>query len=152
TEDRVKELRGRERLGKSRVSEILSVESQLATIESQMEAIKGQIAAARELLSFLIGQDASAAALQDKLAAPVRMEPEEEVLSRASGSSDVKAAFELERAQREQVKVAWGNWYPQISFVGDYYLKRIPVLEPVRWDATLNLAFPIFSGGSQLAQ
>src|SRR5262249_42636218 len=35
TEDRVKELRTREQLGKSRVSEVLSVESSLATVRSQ---------------------------------------------------------------------------------------------------------------------
>ena len=151
TEDRVKELRTREQLGKSRVSEVLTVESSLASVKSQAESIRGQIAAEREILSFLIGKDASSAALVDRLAELPPAQTQEAALAKAQTRSDVRAAREAAQALREQIKIAWGAMSPQVGFVGNYYLKRIDLLEPTKWDATLNATLPIFSGGGQMA-
>lgn len=151
TEDRAKELRARERIGKSRVSEVLSVESQLASVKSQIEAVRSQIAVEREVLAFLIGQDASTVKLQDELTDLPPAQTEEAVLAKASSRSDVRSARETEQAQHEQIKIAWGAMYPQIGFVGDYYLYRYSLYRPIHWDATFNASLPIFSGGGQVA-
>ena len=152
TNDRAGELRQRERLGKSRVSEVLTVESQVETLDAQIESIKGQIAAARELLSFLIGEDASDAALADDLPALPSVESEEALLRKALGRADVQAADEEAKAQWEQVQIAKGAWYPTASFTGDYYLKRIPFYQSIHWDAMFGASLPIFSGGGMVAQ
>src|SRR6185295_4454258 len=52
---RVKDLNARVRIGRSRVSEVLTVQSLQSTLSAQAEAIGGTIRTQRALLSFLTG-------------------------------------------------------------------------------------------------
>ncbi len=151
TQDRAKELREREQLGKSRLSEVLSVESQLAGLRSQSQGVKGQIAAARELLSFLIGQDAAGLTLTEAQPDPADPGPGDAYIAKASARSDVRAASEEYAARQDLLKAAWGAWYPTAAMTGGYYLKRVASLEPIRWDVTFALSVPVFSGGTTMA-
>jgi outer membrane protein TolC len=54
--DRLKELGGRVRLGKSRESEAIAVESQIATLAAQHEKAKGDLESVKEALAFLTGE------------------------------------------------------------------------------------------------
>jgi len=53
--NRVKEFRKRIELGKSRESELLSIESQIAALEGDLENSRGLALVARDLLGFLWG-------------------------------------------------------------------------------------------------
>jgi outer membrane protein len=53
--DREKELNGRVRIGRSRISEVLSVQSTISTWCAQVEQLRSQLGTAREAFAFLSG-------------------------------------------------------------------------------------------------
>lgn len=148
TEDRDKDLRGRVRLGKSRSSEVLSSESQLATLKSQEAANQGNIITARENLGFLIGRDARYVRLVDTLAAPVLTAGGEDVVKRLSlNRSDIRAQREEMEARRYGIRVAQADYYPGASVTGNYYTHRPGFQSEIDWDVVFTLDVPIFQGG-----
>ena len=149
--NRIKELNRFEDLGRSRHSEVVFAESQKAALEAQEAFLKGQIEVARELLSFLAGKDLSLTKLSDKLDRVRALDPEESLLARAYNRTDVQALDKQVLAQEDQMRLAKGAWAPTVSFLGNYYLKRISSLEPIRWDAGLTAGLPLFAGGGQVA-
>ncbi len=151
SESRIKELRHWVDLGKSRHSEVILVESQKATYEAQAAALRGQIDVARDLLSFLTGKDMAETKLADRLERVRNLDPEETVLARAQARTDVRALHKQLESQEDQVRLAKGAWYPSVSFLGDYYMKRVSALDPIKWDASITASLPLFSGGSQVA-
>lgn len=151
SESRIKELRRWVDLGKSRHSEVVLVESQEAAYEAQAAALRGQIDVARDLLSFLTGKDMSDAKLVDRLERVRGLDPEETVLARAQVRNDVQALHKQLQFQEDQVRLAKGAWAPTVNFLGDYYLKRMPSLDAIKWDASVTASLPLFSGGGQLA-
>lgn len=151
TKSRIAELRRFEALGRSRHSEVVLVESQEAALEAQAESQRGQIEAARELLSFLTGKALARTRLIDRLERLRVLEPEDALLARSYDRSDVLALRKLVDSQEDQVRIAKGAWAPTVSFQGNYYLKRIASLDPIKWDAGVTAGLPLFAGGGQLA-
>ncbi len=148
---RIAELRRFEALGKSRHSEVVLTESQEASLQAQAESLKGQIAVARELLSFLTGKDLSLTKLDDKLGRVRSLPPEETLLARAYDRTDVQALHKQALAQEDQVRIAKSARLPLVSLLGNYYFYRMPMLEPIRWDAGVTAGLPLFAGGGPLA-
>lgn len=149
--DRVKELRERVALGRSRRSEVVLVESQLASLQAQAETQQGQIAVARELLSFLTGRELAGTALRDKLERLREVEPQDALLAHAGQRSDVRALHEAVIAGEAAARAAKGTWWPTVSLTGNYYLKRVAALDPIKWDVGVAGSLPLFAGGGQLA-
>lgn len=152
TQERIRELQAREKLGKARPSEILSVESQLATLKSEEEQFKEQLARAREILSFLIGKEAEAIRLKDNQPKIDTVEPEEVLLKKAASRSDLKALQEDLESKRQSLKIAQGALWPTINLVGNYYTKRVGFQELIDWDILLTMSIPLFQAGSQTAK
>ena len=148
---RIKELNHFEDIGRSRHSEVVFAESQKAALEADEESIKGQIEVARELLSFLTGRDLSLTTLTDKLERLHSLDPEESLLARAYDRTDVQSLHKQVDFQADQVRLAKGAWAPTVSFLGDYYFKRMAGLDSIRWDAGVTAGLPLFAGGGQLA-
>lgn len=152
TQERIRELQGRVRLGKSRSSEVLSLESQLASQRAVEAALEGQRATAREILAFLIGQEVAQRPLTDTLPAVEAVEPEAQSLARAEQRSDVRAEWEEILARRAGVRLARGTQWPTASFLGNYYLKRVGFQSAIDWDVLLSVDVPVFQGGAARAQ
>jgi outer membrane protein len=143
---RIAELRGRVRIGRSRVSEVLTVESTQATLRAQVEQTQGQLASTREVLAFLTGLPADTPLGTDLKNLP-KAQALESYLARIEARPDLGAA-RLERdAADEAIAIAKGAHLPSVDLSGNYYLKRYGINEDVKWDAALALSFPIFAGG-----
>ncbi|OGR95953.1 MAG: hypothetical protein A2902_02675 [Elusimicrobia bacterium RIFCSPLOWO2_01_FULL_64_13] len=151
TRERVRELETRERLGKSRRSEILNAESQLETAQAQKAQLGGDRAAAAELLSFLTGIDAARAVLKDGLEEVAPFDSEEGFLARAGGRSDVRAQEREIESARQEVRLARGAFYPSAGFLGNYYAKRVGTQRNIDWDALFSVDLPLFQGGTARA-
>ncbi|MBI3292522.1 MAG: TolC family protein [Elusimicrobia bacterium] len=152
TQERVKELQERVRLGKSRPSEVLTVQSQQAAQRSLEEQIKEQILTARELLSFLTGNDVGERSLRDELPNSEIVEPEAMLLAKTDQRSDVQAQREQVLSQRARVQLAKGSLLPTASLLGNYYIKRVGFQSGINWDILLSLEAPLFQGGTARAQ
>lgn len=148
TEDRVKELNGRLRLGKSRRSEVLSAESQLASLRSQEAATLGDLVAAREALGFILGEDVQNTPLLDEVQMPTQVDPEDRFLKLALNRSDLRALKDDAVSKRYAIKVARADYYPDIDLKGNYYTQRPGFLSEVDWDASLLVSVPIYQGGT----
>ncbi len=148
TQDRVKELRERSNLGKSRQSEILSAESQLGSLQSQEAVTGGDILSARYVLGFLIGRNAQTTVFTDTLPYPTDVASEDNALRLGLNRSDIRALREDVEMKRYGVRVAKSGYYPYANLVGNYYTERPGFQSEVKWDVTFNLDVPIYQGGS----
>ena len=145
TRGRVKELQDFRKLGRSRESEVLAAESQLASAEAELEAVSGREQLAQETLRFLTGLDEDLAPAA--LAAPAP-ETRDAFLQAARGRPDVEAARRSLDAAELSIAVNSRERWPLIALDGNYYLKRAGISRDVRWDATLSGVLPLYYGGA----
>ncbi|MBI5202874.1 MAG: TolC family protein [Elusimicrobia bacterium] len=147
---RLTELRDRVRVGRSREADVTSQDLQSISLQSQREESRRLIEARGDLLGFLIkGQVGAELAegpesLTDK--------PLTEYLSRLESRPDVRAAArqrELAEADRESARALH---FPQFSMAADHYFGRsVPNVDHNRWDASFNVALPLWSWGARSA-
>lgn len=143
---RLKELQGFRKLGRSRQSEVLTLQSNIATLEARLESAKILVRTNRALFSFLTGLE-EPYTLVDHEKIPETLKGKGEYLTGVEKRFDLAQARENVRASEEDIKIARGAHYPTLTANGNYYLKRPGFLSDVKWDVSLNLVFPIFQGG-----
>jgi len=145
TRKRVDELKSRERIGRSRKSEVLAAKSQLAGLEAAVSEAVGGEKTAQERLRFLTGltEDVHLDPL------PMPMAPATEaLLSKASARSDVASKrAELVAAEAAERFAAAGHW-PTLSLDANAYPYREGLQKDVHWDALLSADFPLYAGGA----
>lgn len=146
-ETRYKEINARVRLGKSRESELLMIESQVATLRAQEEKAYGDRAKAVEFLSFLTGIEASSLTIIDDSAQIENIEPVEKFINTVSSRPDIEAARQDILSQVYKVRIAKGAKLPVLDFDGSWYHLRSGSLSSSKWDAILSLDIPLFQGG-----
>ena len=144
--DREKELNSRVRIGRSRIGEVLSVQSTISTLRAQVEQLQGQLSAAREAFAFLSGL-ASTTLLRDAEGLPANLEPLDEYLARLELRPDVKASQQRLSAAQENTKVARGARLPSLDLNANRYLERTGNLKDSNWDVGIALTVPIYAGG-----
>jgi outer membrane protein TolC len=150
-QDRITELDSRVRLGKSRETELFSVQSTLASVKADLAKSNGDRTAALAELGLLIGEDAIAidvaAEAPDTMAVPSLSD----ALTAVQNRSDLAAARKALDEQELRVAFDKGAFLPELNVVGNYYFDRPPGA-PSLWDAALSLDFPLFQGGRDRAQ
>lgn len=149
TTNRLEELRSRERIGRSRPSEVLAAQSQLAQDEAQLQRALGGERVSQQVLRFITG------AAEDITPAHVRLPSAPAVDGFLRGAAarpdiaarqkDVETAATLADFQGKQ------RW-PTLAADGNYYVKRPAASAGINWDATLTLQIPLYTGGQAGAQ
>ena len=142
---RIDELEKRVRLGKSRSSELLSAQTDLANARVLIEQGRGLLGASRELLAFFTGVKSESLALRDTQPTPTP-EALETFLVRTGERPDILAAIATERSSTRLLSAVKGEHWPSISVAGDYFIKTHPE-SPLDWDIALVCDVPIFEGG-----
>lgn len=150
TGDRIRELRSRERVGRSRRSEVLASESQLSQVESDIAAARGRERVAQFNLGFITGLDT------DLLPAEVSVSTApalEDYLRRSLTRADVEAKRRDADAARYNIDIQRRQMWPTLAADANYYLKRPPgFLSDIKWDATFSASLPLYWGGGIGAQ
>lgn len=144
---RVSELKERMRLGKSRESELLTTESQMAAIEADLEKAKGQINVARDYLGFLIGDEVKQR-LVDEFKTPSALPPVENYIAFLNRRPDLGASEQSVRLAQGQLDYQKGARYPNLNFEGTYYPYRVGFQKDIHWDMAFTLNVPLFQGGA----
>lgn len=150
TEERLKDLRQRLSVGRSRRSELLAAEAQHAQAAADQEQARAAERGAQFRLRFLTGleEDAAAAPLAPAPAAPDLMT----ALGRARARPDVEARRLEASASRRNVKVFSRRRWPEIGLDANYYLKRPPSFtDQVKWDVLITGTLPLYGGGETTA-
>jgi outer membrane protein len=136
-------------IGRSRPSDLLSAQTQLASLDAQIEDTKRTWAESRHRLLFLTGVPAEIP-LTDQ-------EPEsanltlDEAVTRAGRRPDVLSSVEGLHQAELAIRYARGAHLPTLAATGRYYTERVGFLSDVRWDATFLLDVPLYQGGSTQA-
>lgn len=146
SEERIKELKSRFNIGRSRESEVLTVDASLSSLRAQLRQISSQINANREALAFLTGLSKDSSLTDQEVQKSVG--DVSDFLKKVDQRPEIKAAKERQKSTDENVTSAWGAHLPSLSLTGNYYFVRSGTLENSKWDATINLSVPLFEGGS----
>lgn len=144
TVDRVQELERRVRLGRSRESEILSAQVELASIDAQIEDSRQRWSVARQTLWFFTRIDPQSP-LQETRPLPTLPDLQTSV-DRSANRPDLLAAEQRRRQREMMVTYAKGGYWPLLDFTGRYYTERVGFNKEVDWDMELALEVPIFQG------
>ncbi len=136
-------------IGRSRPSELLSAQTQLASLDAQMEDTQRSLAESRHVLFFLTGVPADVP-LVDSTFPPLTLSADE-ALNRAGKRPEILSAEESVHQADLGVRYARGAHYPTLGVLGRYYTERVGFLSDVRWDATFTLDVPLYEGGSTQA-
>lgn len=150
-QERLQELKNRVRLGKSRESEVLMVQSQLAVLRAQEENTEGSRQNALETLSYLTGVRVADLKIIDDNPVVTTVEPVDTYLAEAKKRSDLESLRQETISQEYRVRIAKGEYWPTLDFTASYYTTRKGSLNNVDWDTLLTLDFPLFQGGSTKA-
>ena len=152
-DDRIDELIKRDKLGRSRPSEVVNAKAQFYIVESQIELQKSKERIARQLLEFLIGRPVYQ--LADTYEIPSPLPPEKEYVARAYLRPDVEALENAWRLQKKNVQVVSSELLPEASLDANYYAQRTGFDKGTDWDVSLIISVPLFDsealGKSQAA-
>jgi outer membrane protein len=144
---RIDELAGREELGRSRPSEVVSAEAQLRSTEAEIELVRGRETASRQLLEFLTGTPRIIGIIDPEPGLP-QPRPERDYLIKVNGRPDVQAAESAWKVAERGITVAKADFWPDVDLEGSYYTERTGAAADVEWDALLMVDVPLFQGGS----
>ncbi|MFA6091486.1 MAG: TolC family protein [Elusimicrobiota bacterium] len=142
--DRIKELQRRESVGRSRKSEVVAAQAQLAQDDSALQNAKGREDFARLELGFLTGLEGELA--PELLPVPGHSTREAYQL-KAQKRFDVEAARKTLEAARFDVDAEKHLRWPSVSAGANYYFARPAANKNTDWDATVGLSLPLFTGG-----
>jgi len=144
TRDRIKELNQRERIGRSRKSEVLAAEAQLAQDQASLQSTLGEERSAQHTLQFLTGLDSD---LAPRAAALPVLKKDNDYLSRADTRADVASLRRQADAARDLIDIQRGLRLPTLDLAGNYYFKRPSSYSGINWDFTATVAIPLYTGG-----
>ncbi len=147
--DRIKELKARESIGKSRVSEVVTTQYQLYNLEAEIESDKNQELIVQELLAFLTGRPVDKV-VESKIEFNLKLESQ--YVAEASFRPDVEAANFAWKADQKKIIIARSGLLPQLNLESNYYTHRSSSPSDSKWDTMLTLNIPIFEGTTTYGQ
>lgn len=147
---RVVELKDRERLGRSRESEVVNARAQLYGVQATIELVKSEEDIARQILEFLIGRPIGTT--KDTYPVPTDLEAEEYYISRSYLRPDVEAAKYAWQTAVQAYRIVDSDFLPTVDIDGNYYVQRTGFNKDTDWDVTLNIRVPIFEGTQTLGR
>ena len=137
-------LKKRERLGRSRKSEVANTEASLYRLKAEIRAMESSQDTARQLLEFLTGVMISDITEVQK-GVPL-LENEETYTAKSKARPDVTAGEKAWKAAKEKVSVARSGLFPSLSFETNMYTERQRSVRGIDWDAVLQFDVPLFEG------
>jgi len=143
---RIKELQDRINIGRSRITEVLTIQSAQAILRAQRQQVLGQLEVAQEVLAFLTGLDENIA-LDDTDDIPSGIGTLEAYQSQINARPDIIAAQKNVEASKSNISVAKGAYLPSVDLISDYYGERPDQEKSANWDVEIAVTLPIFTGG-----
>ncbi len=146
TKERLNELNRFYKIGRRQLTDVLSVEANIASLEAQIEGIEGNLANARVTIHFLTDWPKNVA-LQDINFQPLALEPLTTYQASLESRADITSARSENEASAESIAIARGSHLPSLDVVSNYYVTDQGQATDPRWDVALVASLPIYSGG-----
>ena len=148
---RVDDLQQRVKLGRSRPSEMLQAQTDLANARVTEEQQRGSENAALETVAFYIGIPSGHFTLKDTGRFPSAQELEY-YLQQSGARPDVLSQLQSLRQAERQLSAAKGELWPTVTANGNYLAQEDPNDNNVDATMSLEISMPIFDGGLILGQ
>ncbi len=146
-EERVGDLKEREKIGRSRPSEVVTASAKEKSTDAELARLARTLANQLHILEFLIGTSAKPEQLQDEIEAP-GVKPElAEYLLKVHFRLDVEASRQAAKTALQNIVVAQSGLWPQLDLELNKYEKREGPQSGIDWDMLLTFTIPIFKGG-----
>ncbi len=143
---RVDDLKDRVNLGRSRPSELLQAQTDLANAKVTYESQRGSLNAAKETVAFYTG--IPAANLQIKETQKFPSAAQLEAYVKESGTRpDILSQLESLRQAEWNLSAAEGKLLPTITAQGDFLASQDPASNQIDATMTIEASVPIFDGG-----
>lgn len=147
-EERVRNIRARERAGFAPALDVAQTEAQAAETRVTLIAARDDVWTGRTTLAFLTNAAVADCPLIDDYNVPAELpdaqvwveEAEESRQDLAAARAGVAAAVEAARAATEQ-------YYPSVSLNFNYFLSRESSPADSDWNSLISASLPIFTGG-----
>ena len=138
-------------IGRSRDSDVLTTQAQLAQLKGDEEAAQGQLNIARDSLVVLTGLNTEQPLVSEEqpITATMSFEAAEALVDTRSDVIAAKAAVDLAGAS---VLQAHGEHLPSLGLQGQYYLQQDGGSPTADWNVQLVASLPLFEGGAIVAQ
>jgi len=147
---RVKELIDRERLGRSKPSEVVNAKAQFYSVEASLEAARSREVIVRQLLEFLVGRQVGR--IRDTYEFPAKLMTEGHYVSMSSSRPDVEAARFAWQLSKENIRVVDSDFLPSADVEANYYAQRTNSSKGIDWDVLFTVNVPIFEGTEVLGR
>ena len=151
-EERIKDLVKRERIGRSRPSEVATAEARMKVLEAERARTRGTFAVAKHLLEFLTGIPLDGRGLREE---ELPKKPPQELaryLETAQGRADVEAARQSVKTAWRSVIVAQSALWPELSLEHNQYQRREGIQANIHWDLLFKVDVPLFRGGETVGK
>lgn len=143
---RVDDLRDRVSLGRSRPSELLQAQTDLANSKVTYESQRGSVNAAKETVAFYTGIPAANLQLKDTQKFPSAAQLESYV--RQSGTRpDILSQIDSLRQAERNLSSSYGQLLPTVTAQGDFLASQDPASNQIDATMTIEASIPIFDGG-----
>jgi outer membrane protein TolC len=147
-DERVRDMRARNRVGVARPLDVAQTEAQAANTRASLVLAKTDVRNGRTVLSFLIAQDVRQSPLSDDVTLPAELPTVDTSLAGAEqGRQDLAAARAAVDVAKQEVQLAVGQYYPSVNLNFNYYLERQSNPEASLYNGLISANLPIFTGG-----
>lgn len=151
SDDRIRDLKNWENIGRSRPSETATARVTLETFRADLAKAKSDLANARNLLTFLIGVAVDANELNDEKLPMPSGEPFD-LLRLVERRPDVEAGRQAVKTARGGLIVAQSDLWPRITLDSNLYQHREGFQSGTSWDTLVTVRVPLGKGGTTLGQ
>jgi len=145
--ERILELKDRERIGRSRTSEVATANAKIKSNEADLARLDGVLQVSLSVMEYLLGISITENQLKEEEVPGTEAPPLEEYLKAVILRPDVQAAKQAAKTAWQNIVVAQSSLWPLITFENNHYEKREGVDSGINWDALFKISVPIFHGG-----
>lgn len=151
-QERIRELEGREEIGRSRPSEVVTAKSRMKTLEAERAQVRGTTAMARNLLEFLTGMEWQEQEMYDEALPDQPAQGLESYLEAVESRPDVEAARQAVKTAWQAVIVAQSEFWPELSIEHNQYERREGLSSNIDWDLLFKIDVPLLQGGEAIGK
>ena len=131
-------IKKRERIGKSKKSDLLRARANVLQLKAQMTQLN------EELKTTLIDLKRVTALEVNSVEYNYQ---KSDIVFNIEEHPSIKVARTLYEAGDDLIDSSKGNHYPQVDLSANYYLEQEGVFNQRDWDMAVNLTFPLYQGG-----
>jgi outer membrane protein len=146
-ESRLKEIKSRVRIGRSRPVERLSAEASIATLAAQMEEARSAINSVEKQLVYYLGKSAGIRATQKDTPKRPPLPNLAELIQASQSHPTVRALEATVNQLNQEISAVRAEYMPSLDFNANYFFIRPEPNKDVRWDVALALQVPIYDRG-----